>query len=280
MKNTLLLTFLLLGAVTAHAQTSAPVPPTTPPVLSTVPTPPPGVVAEPGQMSGVPLQVGDLPPGFVVVRVVRRSFQTNLPGQSVTLRVGDGPTVMTATTGDDGRAQFSSLRVGDFVQLRATVGAERLESQRFQLPAEAGTRLVLVADVGAPTASGPEWTTTAGVATPAVSIATPSGSSGSSGAIIGGALLGLTLAMLGVILWPRLRGGRVRHAPVAASSVAAPPLPVAQGIVSPAARREALFERLVALEHDHAAGRVSEPVFAAMRNRLIDDIAAIDAALP
>ncbi len=276
MTRWLLFLLVLLSAVGAHAQTSPPVPRTTPPVLSTIPTPPAGAVAEPAQMSGVPLQVGDLPPGVVVVRIVRRSFQTNLPGQSVTLRVGDGPSVMMAATGDDGRAQFSGLRVGDYVQLRATVGAERLESQRFQLPAEAGTRLVLVADVGSPTASGPEWTTTAIAATSPVGIATPTGSEGGARAIVVGGLIGVALAMLGSILWPHLRSKPAPHALVMTPSVAVTPPYIAQIAMDPNARREELFERLVALEHDRTAGRVSDAVFAAMRNRLIDDIAAID----
>ena len=53
--------------------------------LSTTPVPAPGAEAQPGQMSGLPLQVSDLPPGTVSVRVIRRTFADNVAGQEVKL---------------------------------------------------------------------------------------------------------------------------------------------------------------------------------------------------
>lgn len=143
-------------AAGASQATSAPLPPASkPPVLSTVPEPPAGATPEPGQMSGVPLQVGDLPPGIVAVRVIRRSFQDNVPGQQVRLRTAEGGRVLSAVTGADGRAQFDGLRIGERIQVRAAVGSETLESGEFQIPAEGGVRLVLVAALARRRRAGP-----------------------------------------------------------------------------------------------------------------------------
>lgn len=121
----------------------------TPPVLSTAPEPPPGVVAAPAQMSGLPLQVGDLPPGIVAVRVIRRTFSENVQGIAVALEDLASGEVLKATTNVEGRAQFTAMPVGSTVQARATVDGESLESQAFPLPGQGGVRLVLVAGVGA-----------------------------------------------------------------------------------------------------------------------------------
>jgi hypothetical protein len=137
----------LLSGATAAAQTAvvAAPPRATNKVLSTVPTPPAGVVSQPTQMSGMPLQVGDLPPGTVAVRVVRNPF-ANVVGQPVTLHRGSES--RAATTGDDGRATFAGLRVGDEVYASTVVDAETLESARFRLPSDGGVRLLLVAGAG------------------------------------------------------------------------------------------------------------------------------------
>ena len=141
------MTAALLSSATAAAQTAVvPAPPgTTNKVLSTVPTPPAGVVSQPTQMSGMPLQVGDLPPGTVAVRVVRNPF-ANVVGQTVTLHRGSES--RAGTTGDDGRATFAALTVGDEVYASAVVDAETLESARFRLPSDGGVRLLLVAGGG------------------------------------------------------------------------------------------------------------------------------------
>jgi hypothetical protein len=95
------------------------------------------------QMSGVPLPVGDLPPGTVTVRVVRGTITNVIAGQSVDLTGGSSP--MSARTNDAGRAEFTGLTPGTRVKASATVDGERLESQEFTVPAQGGIRVALVA---------------------------------------------------------------------------------------------------------------------------------------
>ncbi len=282
------LALFLPEALPQAQSTAAPSLSQAPPVLSTVAEPPAGATSEPGQMSGVPLQVGDLPPGIVVVRVIRSSFQDNVTGQRVTLRVGAGARVLSAVTGADGRAQFDGLTVGERVQVRSTVGAERLESQLFDLPKEGGVRLVLVAGVGAPTALGDEWpATSAGEAERADVLAAlpldrpPAGAPSSSlatNAWLAG-LIGAIALTLGVIV----RGRRKVVVPSAARSPATNPLPVAPvppvvpAAVAEEVSRTVLFERLVSLEKDHQAGKTNESEYATERSALIDRLARPDA---
>jgi hypothetical protein len=117
---------------------------TAPPVLSTTPTPPPGAVPEPGSMSGRPLQVGDLAPGTVAVRVIVGDFTNNVTDHPVELRVESNPKPLTSTTGADGRAVFVNVTVGTVVQASTVVNGDHLESQRFEIPPLGGVRLVLV----------------------------------------------------------------------------------------------------------------------------------------
>ena len=95
------------------------------------------------RMSGVPLPVGDLPVGTVVVRVVRGVDDQPIAGQSVTLVVG-----WNAANGHDERGrtrgvQRASRAPGQSVRDRRT--ARRLESQEFAVPATGGIRVALVA---------------------------------------------------------------------------------------------------------------------------------------
>ncbi len=271
---------------------TAPLPvPGTPPVLSTVPDPPAGVTPEPGQMSGVPLQVGDLPPGIVAVRVIRRNFQDNVSGQVVKLRVGDGLRLLTSVTGSDGRAQFDGLNVGDRIQIRASVGGENLESQQFQVPAQGGVRLVLVAGVGAPTASGADWTeahdsgASVGPTTrssPPRSASTPA-SFGTNVWLAG--LIGTVLLFAGVLLRARRRtpdapATRVEYPRPPAIVAESTPRAVAPVLPDPPDHRATTFERLVRLEKDHEAGVVSDEIHAATRDALIEELAALDARSP
>jgi hypothetical protein len=94
------------------------------------------------QMSGIPLPVGDLAPGTVVVRVIRGNLANPVVNQSVEL-VGPA-TQVTIATNDAGRAEFTGLTPGTRVKAAATVGDERLESQEFAVPAAGGVRLMLV----------------------------------------------------------------------------------------------------------------------------------------
>lgn len=127
-----------------------------PPLLSTIPTPPMGAVSQPTQMSGLPLQVGDLPPGSVAVRVIRQSFSNNLANRQVELQSVASGRTLTSTTNAAGRAIFDGLAVGELVSVSAVVDGERLESQRFELPDRGGVRMVLVAGVGAGAGQVPE----------------------------------------------------------------------------------------------------------------------------
>ena len=123
-----------------------------PPILATVPTLLPGSAPQPQSMSGLPLQVGDLPPGTIAVRIIRGDFAHNVPSHAVELRVDAGTQaaqVFTKTTGPDGRAVFAALPVGRQVQAATVIDGERLESQRFEVPSLGGVRLVLMATGGA-----------------------------------------------------------------------------------------------------------------------------------
>lgn len=95
------------------------------------------------QMSGIPLPAADLPPGTVTVRVVRGDISNNLRDQVVELH--GGPTVLTAKTDENGRAQFSGLASGTRVHAVSVVDDSRLTSETFAVPATGGVRILLVA---------------------------------------------------------------------------------------------------------------------------------------
>jgi hypothetical protein len=98
---------------------------------------------DPKEIAGIPLPVGDLPSGTVVVRVIRGSLGNNVADQPVELS-GAGP-ARSVTTDATGRAQFASLTPGTRVTARTTVGSERLESQEITVPSSGGIRVLLVA---------------------------------------------------------------------------------------------------------------------------------------
>jgi hypothetical protein len=98
---------------------------------------------DPKEIAGIPLPVGDLGNGTVVVRVIKGSLANNIAGQPVEL-LGAGPG-RTVTTDATGRAQFSGLSPGARVKAVTTVAGERLESQEFPVPATGGVRVLLVA---------------------------------------------------------------------------------------------------------------------------------------
>jgi hypothetical protein len=66
-----------------------------------------------------------------------------IPGQVVELT--GGPSTLSATTNDAGRAEFSGLQPGTRVKASTTVNGERIESQEFAVPAAGGIRVALVA---------------------------------------------------------------------------------------------------------------------------------------
>jgi hypothetical protein len=94
------------------------------------------------QMSGMPLPVGDMAPGTVVVRVIRGGLANPLVNHKVEL-VGAGAP-MSLTTNETGRAEFKGLTPGTRVKAITVIGAERLESQEFAVPPNGGIRLMLV----------------------------------------------------------------------------------------------------------------------------------------
>jgi hypothetical protein len=94
-------------------------------------------------MSGMSMPTPDLPDGTVSVRVVRGQMSNNLSGVEVELH-GAGA-ARHATTGADGRAQFTGVPAGAQVHALAVVGGERLETQPFEVPARGGVRALLVA---------------------------------------------------------------------------------------------------------------------------------------
>ncbi len=115
------------------------------------------------QAAGIPLPANDLPAGTVSVRVVRGSFANNLAGETVVFVIDGQERQMVTDAG--GRAQVEGLRPGARVRARATVGAERLESQettigttgiRFMLLATEGTPAAPVAAVSGSVFLGPE----------------------------------------------------------------------------------------------------------------------------
>lgn len=239
-----------------------------PPVLSTVAEPPAGSEAVPAQMSGFPLQVGDLPPGVVVVRVIRRSFSENVAGQAVTLREPFSTRAQEAVTDADGRAQFSGMAVGARVQAQATLDGEVLSSQIFTLPAQGGVRLVLASGIGA------------GVRIPADAAAASAGpASGAAGArwlapTRGAGFMAAVFALAAIgfgIHWTR----RPRVAIV-------PPAPIAtDGAVRrnrpAAAQRTEAFEALVRLEQGFQRGLVDEAAYTGRREELVAEILKLDA---
>jgi hypothetical protein len=154
MRHRLTVTLVLVGGSLLCAQAQER--PERPPLLSTVPSPPAGVTPVPAEMSGQPLQVGDLPPGVVVIRVIRRSFADNVASHRVQLRVGSQPRVVESTTDASGRARFDGLQVGETVRATTSIDGETLDSRSFALPAEGGVRMLLVAGVGAGAAGGVE----------------------------------------------------------------------------------------------------------------------------
>ncbi len=119
-----LATLILAAAISFHTTTGAQMP-------------------DARQMSGIPLPVADLPPGTITVRVVRGAMTNVIAGQIVELT--GGPSPLSATTNDAGRAEFTGLGAGTRVKAVTTVDGQQLESQEFAVPAAGGIRLALVA---------------------------------------------------------------------------------------------------------------------------------------
>lgn len=98
-------------------------------------------------MNGKPLTVTDLAPGTVTVRIARQAPSNPVADVEVTATVG--AETKTAKTGADGRATFDGLPPGASFQAKVTVDGEALESASFAIPPQGGTRLMLIAGLGA-----------------------------------------------------------------------------------------------------------------------------------
>ena len=100
---------------------------------------------DPSLIHGRAIPAGELPNGTVTVRVVREAIGNNVPGQPVRITVGR--TVQTATTDEQGRAEFKELPKGADAVAEVTVDGERLQSQPFNVPTSGGLRVILVAGI-------------------------------------------------------------------------------------------------------------------------------------
>jgi hypothetical protein len=97
---------------------------------------------DPSLINGRAIPAPELPDGTVTVRVVREGLGNNAPGQQV--RVTVGKTTKTATTDEQGRAEFIGLPPGE-ARAEAVVDGEAMQSQPFMVPTSGGLRVILVA---------------------------------------------------------------------------------------------------------------------------------------
>ncbi|MDP1568845.1 MAG: hypothetical protein Q8L86_02485 [Vicinamibacterales bacterium] len=103
------------------------------------------------QMAGLPIGAPELATGTVAVRLVRERMGNNIANHPVTL--GSATETWTATTDEQGRAQFTGIPTGTVVRAAATVDGENLVSQDFDIPASSGVRVALVAGATAAAAA-------------------------------------------------------------------------------------------------------------------------------
>ena len=100
---------------------------------------------DPSLIHGRAIPASDLADGIVTVRVVREAIGNNISGQQVQLTVS-GRT-RTATTDEQGRAEFTNLPKGEEARAEATVDGEQMTSQPFRVPTTGGLRVILVAGI-------------------------------------------------------------------------------------------------------------------------------------
>jgi hypothetical protein len=175
--------------------------------------------------AGMPLQDGTLAPGSLTVRIVQGDFTGNLSGIDVDLEVA-GEGAKRAQTGADGRAAFAHLPIGASVTASATVNGERLQSEPFTMPADAGIRLLFVAGgafVDTATAAGAQAIPPITGAPPVGANAMPPGSAAAPSAAGAGTgvattsatdsvatfrivMIALTAIAFAAVAWGRVRG--------------------------------------------------------------------------
>lgn len=100
---------------------------------------------DPSLIHGRAIPASELANGVVTVRVVREAIGNNVAGQQVQLTVS-GRT-RTATTDEQGRAEFTNLPAGEEARAESTVDGEALVSQPFRVPTTGGLRVILVAGI-------------------------------------------------------------------------------------------------------------------------------------
>jgi hypothetical protein len=98
---------------------------------------------DPALIHGRAIPAGELPNGTVTVRVVREAIGNNIPNLQVRLIIGE--TTRTATTDEQGRAEFQNLPRADGARAEVSVEGEKLVSQPFAVPTSGGLRVILVA---------------------------------------------------------------------------------------------------------------------------------------
>jgi hypothetical protein len=97
---------------------------------------------------GKPLPVPDLPAGTVSVRVARKTPANAAAGVEVTAVItppGGDSRQRSEKTGADGRATFAGVAAGATFQAKVAVDGETLETSSFAVPAQGGTRVMLIA---------------------------------------------------------------------------------------------------------------------------------------
>jgi hypothetical protein len=98
---------------------------------------------DPSLINGKALPAGDLQTGTVTVRLVRESIGNNIIGRQVTITVGG--VSKTATTDEQGRAEFKGLPAAAEGKAEADVDGEHLVSDPLTVPRSGGLRVILVA---------------------------------------------------------------------------------------------------------------------------------------
>ena len=98
---------------------------------------------DPSLINGKALPAGELQTGTITVRLVRESIGNNIIGQQVTITAGS--VTKTATTDEQGRAEFKGLPAGAGGRAETTVDGEHLASDPLVVPRSGGLRVILVA---------------------------------------------------------------------------------------------------------------------------------------
>ena len=160
--------------------------------------------------AGMPLPDGALPPGSLTVRVVQGAFTVTLSGIPVEAEVAR-QAAFRAQTGALGRAEFAHLPIGVEARASAVVDGTRLESEKFQMPADSGVRVLLISggEAAGHVAGGALPASPTGVAPPPVAI--PSAAAAPAGPRDGGVrIVQITVVTLTLLAFAAVFGQRRR----------------------------------------------------------------------